>query len=175
MYAARLAYTGASPHRKSVCVVHLRTVPFLEHELHCLRRSLPCLPKKNGKSQKEETAAPSLRPENFAGHYPPRNSLPAVAQTSAPADATGEIFSLRAPASVQRGGELHQCSPVSCIFQMHIPYDCVLSHAGADPHTLINVLRRRGRYGRKKFSRSCVSACKKQGLRPAFRDSCEFI
>ena len=83
--------------------------PILEHELHGLRRSLPCLPKKNGKSPKEENAAPSLRPENFAGHYPPRNSLPAVAQTSAPADATGEIFSLRAPASVPMGGELDQC------------------------------------------------------------------
>ena len=72
---------------------------------HGLRRSLPFPPKKNGKSPKEENAAPSLRPENFAGHYPTRNSLPAVAQTSAPADATGEIFSLRAPASVQRGGD----------------------------------------------------------------------
>ncbi len=65
----------------------------------------PSFPKKNGKSPKEENAAPSLRPENFAGHYPPRNSLALLAQTGAPADATGGIFSLRAPASVQRGGD----------------------------------------------------------------------
>ena len=81
--------------------------PFLEYDsMVC---DFPSFPKKNGKSPKEENAAPSLRPENFAGHYPPESSLPAVAQTGAPADATGEIFSLRAPASVQRGGELHQC------------------------------------------------------------------
>ena len=210
MYAARLAYTGASPHRKSVCVRSFTNGSILEHELHGLRRSLPCLPKKNGKSPKEENAAPSLRPENFAGHYPPRNSLPSVAQTGAPADATGEIFSLRAPASVPMGGELDQCwtcighrvrdsfSPRTFFsytsagphrdgcHSLHargsfvsrastLPCADVRSHAGADPHTLINFLRRRGRYGRKKFSRSCVSACKKQGMRPAFRDSCEFI
>ena len=71
--------------------------------------------KKNGKSTKEENTAPSLRPEKLAGHYPTRNSLPTVAQTGAPADATSQFFSLRAPASVQRGGELHQCLSVSCI------------------------------------------------------------
>lgn len=80
------------------------TVSIFGMRFHGLRRSLPFPPKKNGKPPKEENAAPSLRPENFAGHSPPESSLPAVAQTSAPADATGEIFSLRAPASVQRGG-----------------------------------------------------------------------
>ena len=39
---------------------------------------------------------------------PSLNSLPSVAQTSATADATGQTFSLRAPGSVQTGGELHQ-------------------------------------------------------------------
>ena len=90
--------------------------------------------KKNGKSAKEENAAPSLRPEKLSGHYPPRNSLATLAQTGAPADATSQFFSLRAPASVQRGGELHQCLPASCIFQMHIPYEIVFSHEGADSH-----------------------------------------
>ena len=60
----------------------------------------------------ERAAAQSLRPEILAGHYPPRNSLPVVAQTGAPADATSQNFSLRAPVSVQMGGELHQFFPV---------------------------------------------------------------
>ena len=134
----------------------------------------PSFPKKNGKSPKEENAAPSLRPENFAGHYPPRNSLPAVAQTGAAADATGEIFSLRAPASVQRGGE---AAPVLDLphmlcglhFQRErfaytdadphrddcpsfhargsfvsrtstLPCANVQPHAGADPHTMNDLL-----------------------------------
>ena len=94
----------------------------------------PSFPKKNGKPPKEENAAPSLRPENFAGHYPPRNSLPLVAQTSAPADATGEIFSLRAPASVQRGGE---AAPMLNLLHircgLHVRRER-FSHIGAGPH-----------------------------------------
>ena len=105
--AALTKLSGRGHIEKAVRVSHLRTFPFLECDsMVC---DFPSFPKKNGKSPKEENAAPSLRPENFAGHYPPRNSLALLAQTSAPADATGEIFSLRAPASVQRGGELHQC------------------------------------------------------------------
>ena len=139
----RFAHTGAGSQLYAVRVRSFTNVSILEHELHGLRRSLPCLPKKNGKSPKEETAAPSLRPETFAGHYPPESSLALLAQTGAPANATDESFSLRAPASVQRGGELHQCSSVSCIFQIHIPYAHGFTHEDADPHTLKIFLRRR--------------------------------
>ncbi len=66
-------------------------------------------PPKEETKQRRKGAARSLRPEKLAGHYPTRNSLPSVAQTGAPADATGQFFSLRAPGSVQTGGELHQC------------------------------------------------------------------
>ena len=108
----RFAHTGANPHKEAVRVSHLRPFPFLEYDsMVC---DFPSFPKKNGKSPKEENAAPSLRPENFAGHYPPRNSLPAVAQTGAAADATGEIFSLRAPASVPTGGE---AAPVLSLYR----------------------------------------------------------
>ena len=104
----------------------------------------------------ERAAAQSLRPEILAGHYPPRNSLPAVAQTGAAADATSQNFSLRAPASVQMGGELHQCLTVCfqavqkrasdfffyfmwlefCVARSAcIPCAVVFLHNEADPHT----------------------------------------
>ncbi|GEM_PF-5112918 len=122
----------AGPHRETVRVRNTRLFPFLEYDsMVC---DFPSFPKKNGKSPKEENAAPSLRPENFSGHYPTRNSLPAVAQTSAPADATGEIFSLRAPASVQRGGEAEpmlDLLPIWC--GLHFQREC-FSYTGAGPH-----------------------------------------
>ncbi len=61
--------------------------------------------KKKERSKEEKPPPRSLRPETLAGHYPPRNSLAALAQTSAPANATGQCFSLRAPAFVPTGGE----------------------------------------------------------------------
>ncbi len=95
----------------------------------------------------ERAAARSLRPEILAGHYPPRNSLAALAQTGAAADATSQNFSLRAPASVPMGGELHQYSPVclQAVRRRHISKCfCALramsnamfavKYAGADPH-----------------------------------------
>ena len=94
----------------------------------------PSFPQKNGKSPKEENAAPSLRPENFPGHYPPRNSLPAVAQTGAPADATGEIFSLRAPASVQRGGEAGPMLNLYRTWGAGFIFDADVSHTRARPY-----------------------------------------
>ena len=72
--------------------------------------SLHFLPVLTGrKRSKGRNSRPRPRPEKTAGHYPPRNSLPAVAQTSAPASRQPVKILPCGPVSNGMGRELYQC------------------------------------------------------------------
>ena len=97
---------------------------------------LPSPPKEETK-QRRKGAARSLRPGSLAGRYlplPSLNSLPSVAQTSRPLDATDQTSSLRAPGSVQTGGVLHQCWACVAHFQCASPLLSSLFMEGAGLH-----------------------------------------
>ena len=80
---------------------------FCSSELHLSLHFLPVLTGR--KRSKGRNSRPRFRPKIFPRRLPPRNSLPAVAQTSAPASRRPVKILPCGPASNGMGGELHQC------------------------------------------------------------------
>ena len=80
---------------------------FCSSELHLSLHFLPVLTGR--KRSKGRNSRPRFRPKIFPRRLPPRNSLPAVAQTSAPASRRPVKFFPCGPVSNGMGGELHQC------------------------------------------------------------------
>ena len=96
---------------------------------------LPSPPKEETKQRrKKEGRRPITPPWKSGRSLPSLNSLPSVAQTSRPLDATDQTSSLRAPGSVQTGGVLHQCWACVAHFQCASPLLSSLFMEGAGLH-----------------------------------------
>ena len=113
-------------------VSHLRLFLFQECDSMVPSFSFRAWRKEN--EAKERAAAPSLRPENFAGHYPPESLLALLAQTGRPLTPPAKF----SPSGVglQRNGRgcCTSVYPLSCI-GCGLHFRCErFSHTDAEPH-----------------------------------------
>lgn len=151
------SYNFADPHRESVRVRIFTTVPVIgarapwSRTFLLFRKRMESAQRKKpppGKSVGQERgAAQSLRSENLAGHYPPRNSLPAVAQTGRPLTPPAKISPCGHWPPFKWAGKLHQCLA------------CVVHFSNAHPLCLTFLVRRCGaRHISKCFCTFCAGA-----------------